>query len=182
MQVTDFVLQLAETAPKITDLIKLGLSPADAQSLIDCSVIVPRITALPIGFTSTDALNTLVELVSLYDVSKLEIGVISFLEAPADYGSYLQVAKVELDPLVIYRNGEIRVVDWQSLAHYMWKCARNSALFLEALIMTNRFLTMTMLQADIYEDEEYALETASVIARVAGGNEYLSFYQMLFGV
>ena len=107
---------------------------------------------------------------------------VSFLEAPADYGNYLQIAKVELDPLVVYRNGEIKVVDWQQLDHCMWRCAKDGELFLEALLMANRFLTLTMLNADIYNDENYALETASIIADVAGGSEYLSFYQMLFGV
>ncbi|RZK23671.1 MAG: hypothetical protein EOO56_04300 [Hymenobacter sp.] len=182
MEASNFASQLAETALNTTALVKLGLTLEDAKNLIGCSIIATRITPLTIRFSTENTPDALLELISLYDVSRLEIGVIAFLEAPADYGDYLQIAKVELDPLVIYRNREIRVIDWQRLDHCMWKCARNSDLFLQALLMVNRFLTLTMLNADIYDDEVYALETASVVANVAGGSEYLSFYQMLFGV
>jgi len=182
MNASKFASQLAGTAPSITGLVKLGLTIEGAQQIANHSIATPRVAPLAISFSTGSNPDALLELISLYDVSGLEIGMISFVDKPADYGDYLQIAKVELDSLVIYQNGEIRVVDWQQLDHCMWRCARNSELFLEALLMTNRFLTLTILNADIDSDEDYALETASVIANVAGGSEYLSFYQMLFGV
>lgn len=107
---------------------------------------------------------------------------VRFLDVPVSHGNFLHFAKVESDLMLLSLKGEVLVVDWQQFDHVIWQCAINSEQFFEALIIISQFLTLNVLSDDIYNDETLALSVAETAAIVAGGEIYLSFYQMLLGV
>lgn len=175
----DFASQLASTAPSRTALVATGLDDASAEEQINQYHIYPRANQLEIEFPACDEV---IDLISNYDISNLEIGMVDFLPLPVNYGDYLHFAKVELDLMLLSINGEVLVVDWQQFDHVMWRCAVNGKQFLEAMIIISQFQTLTMLDDDIYNDETLTLSVAASAANAAGSTDYLSFYQMLLGV
>ncbi|GAB3732318.1 hypothetical protein GCM10027594_14220 [Hymenobacter agri] len=175
----EFAHQIAQTAPNHSDLIALGIKDASAAEMIAQYHVQPRGSQLELSFLGHDVV---IEFIKIYDVSDLEIGMVDFLATPLYYGDYVQFAKVELDPMFISIGGEVVVNDWQRPDHVMWHCAMDGEHLFDALVITSQFLVLTMLNDDIYNDETLALSVAATAATAAGGEKYVSFYQMLLGV
>ena len=175
----DFASQIAKTAPSHSDLVALGLNDDSAAEMIAQYHVCPRSSPLEITFLGNDVV---IEFIKTYEVANLEIGMVDFLTTPLYYGDNLQFAKVELDPMVLSISGEILVTDWQQPDHIMWRCAIDGAHLFDALVIASQFLTLTMLNDDIENDETLALSVANSAAITAGGEKYVSFYQMMLGV
>ena len=179
MTYREFVSQLASTAPSHSDLSAVGLRDDLALKIINQHHIQPRESQVEIQFPVHDGV---IDLIRNYDVSKLEIGMVSFLDIPVNHGNYLHFAQVESDPMLLSLKGDVLVVDWQQFDHVIWQCAANSGKFFKAMIITSQFLTLNLLDDAIYNDETLATSVAASAAHAAGGTDYLSFYQMLLGV
>ena len=175
----EFASQIAQTAPSHPDLVALGIEDASASKMIAQYYVRPRASQLEIAFLTHDVV---VDFIKTYDVADLEIGMVDFLPNPLHHGDYLHFAKVELDPMFLSITGEVLVVDWQQPDHVMWHCAVDGAHLFDAMVITSQFLTLTMLNDDIYNDEALALSVAASAAIAAGGEKYVSFYQMMLGV
>jgi hypothetical protein len=174
-----FVHELAETAPTVADLLALGLNADEAASWAAAYHLAPRACPLTLEYQPQDEA---LMLVLTYDVGSLEVGMVSFLDCPKPLGASVQFAVVEMDLMVLTEAGEVVVVDWECPTHVMWQCAADGAHLLQALLLASRFLTLTMLDKAISNDDQFALGVARSVGEAAGGPEYESFYQMLFGV
>ncbi len=174
-----FVHELAETAPSVADLLALELSADAAARWVAAYHVVPRACPLILEFPIQDEALALVR---AYEVGGLEIGMVTFMDCPKSLGNGVQFAVVEMDLMVLTEAGEVVVVDWESPTHLMWRCAADGAHFLQALSLASRFFTLCLLDPGISNEDQYATGVARSVGAAAGGTEYESFYQMLFGV
>jgi hypothetical protein len=182
MQAELFVRQLLFCAPTTDKLNELGLSEAEATEFIRSYACLPKSPATtrpPIK----DASDPLIELLSNWDLSNVQIGMVSFLDAPeVSKEGHVQIARVELDPLFITADGrEVVVSEAGSEKHLLWRASKTGGQLLDALIVAAKFLTQRAVQEINMDDSDAAKRIAELCATLAGGTEYHPFYAMLVG-
>lgn len=173
MKSDSFVKRLKELAPSSNDLVKLGVSEKfilDFINSFNCKI-------KNIGFHHD---NEMIELVMKYDVTKLEIGMITFFDSVAENENYYFVGKFEQDYLCLKKKtGEIVVVDNYDKNREIYKCANFASNFLDAILLSAAFLTERLLEVTNENDSE--LNSIKRISLLAGGSEYENFYKTLLG-
>lgn len=174
----NFVALLNGLAPSIEKLESIGFTSEEAKEFVKTYGCIKRdkIESL----TLTD--EVLSDLISIWDLSQITIGMIEFLELPKQYGSDVQLGLVETDPIVLSCESNKIVVIEAGSDNILWLAAKDGALFLDALVHTADFLTKRMLEEIDYDDLDSAESAALECAEKAGGNEYTDFYKMLLGV
>lgn len=174
----DFVAVLNELAPSIKKLESIGFTNEEAEEFAKTYKCINRYKIESLTLTD-EALSALI---SKWDLSKITIGMIEFLELPQQYGPDMQIGFVETDPLVLfYDSNKIAVIE-AGTENLLWLVAKNGAFFLDALVNIADFLTKRMLEEIDYDDLDSAENSALECAEKAGGNEYIDFYRMLLGV
>lgn len=130
--------------------------------------------------------DPLLDLVTNFDVSKLEIGPVRFdLTYASDYrpsNRSIMFAKDDADYLVIDNHTrEIALLDSQSDGFVIGYCAKDGAHFLDALLEMAR-RTRVHYPIDLHNLPVIDhCENARACASKAGGDKYLWFYQTALG-
>ena len=125
--------------------------------------------------------NPIVELLTNYDGSKVEIGMVNFVSELNEKGGYLFFGRFDADDLVIdKRTGKVQLKE-SGQAHILCDCAENSALFLDAIYCSAMHMGQIPLGAEEDEDQALVCDKAMECSAKAGGEAYLTFYKMLMG-
>jgi len=173
---TSFKNALSEAKPPIEALLNVGLGLDEALALISAFEISQR--RQKEHFALPDA--TLADLYEVNDVSRVEIGMVRLRQDPEKMANGWILGEVEADRLLLdKRSGEILVTDHASLDHVLWRCAENGSSFLDALALAAKYLSICS-----YEDQfgtALQNDTLRSCTALAGGDAYLSFYEMLLG-
>ncbi len=177
MKADTFVQKLWQLAPDANKLMLDGLDQDDADELREAFRCEPK--ANPHRCPE----RPLLDLVLSFDASEVEIGMVCFSDKAETQGDAIVVGEVESDPLLVDRaTGEIRVEEFGSDGHLLWRCARSEHEFLDALIVVADWSARAMEALEGVPvkstDRDSAITNA---AKLAGGGEYRDFYLMLLG-
>lgn len=126
--------------------------------------------------------DELLELIECFNIPPTDIpGGIKFAQNIERMGDYYVVGQQEADPLLMNASTfEIHNADLFDLSFVMCKCALNGGRFLDAMIKVVQFFARHRNSDEKAQDED-AIATAALCARVAGGPEYLDFYKSILG-
>lgn len=177
MDSSSFKNALIDASPTLVSLLKIGLSQDEALQIRSSFEIHPRPAVYSIDL-GDEALN---DLLSNYDVSQIEVGMVRFHAYPERFSSGWTIGEVEADYLILdEESGEVRVTDIGCPEHVIWRCSANGENFLSALVVAAKYLAECLLDEKFENSRQ--LETIRACATLAGGDTYLPFYKMLIGV
>ncbi len=135
MNPTEFVDRLAQVAPSAAEMMRLGLSSAEASDFHDSYICRKR-------GCDAQATDPLLLLLNGWELGHVEIGMVSFLPEPREMPGKIRVGSVEADPLYILNDaGELISEDLHAPGYVVWNVVRNGSMFLDALIPAAEFLT-----------------------------------------
>jgi hypothetical protein len=175
MMADEFVAQLMLCAPQVDELYSIGFSQEEAKRFIESYVCLKRADPIEVS-------NPLLQLVSAYDTSKIEIGMVHFLSAIVENGGSWQIGQVEIDPLVIDKaSEEVCVVNGSNAENILWNCAQNAGKFLESILPAACFLGRCSYDEILANDLISKRKQVEVCANIAGGSRFRNFYLMLLG-
>ena len=176
MNANQFAEALPQNAPPTDELKRRGISAAASEGL--------RKSFFPQLKSSMGALHSdpVVDFVTRYDASSIEIGMIRFGKLGEEAGGKLSFGKAEADTLLINVNtGEIEVEELGSGGHVLFLCARDGASFFDALLPAARFLGACLWNEDLAYNQAAARSIAEECTRLAGGERYSTFFSTLLG-
>jgi hypothetical protein len=175
MKADDFVRTLLDTCPTMESLLRKGLSEKGAMEERGSYMCVLRPNVAPL-------VDPLLDLLSRYDCSKVEIGMIRFMSAPTDVGELWQIGKDEADPIVLDKvTGEVTLRSLSHPDHTISKCASTSSRFLDAVALCARSLTHLSEHDPRGEDQEACHRFAHECGNAAGSAAYTRYYMTLLG-
>lgn len=126
--------------------------------------------------------NEIINLISNYDMSQVEIGMISFNKEIEENEGFIFFGKVELDLLAVSKgNNEIVIVDYSSPDDIIQYCASNSSRFLDAMMAAWRATTEFLMDEEKADDYEYREQVINTCTELAGGDAYFDFYDNMLG-
>jgi len=139
---------------------------------------------LDVQFKETsEEVDIIIELLNLYDLSKVEIGMIVFNKTITEDEDYYYIGRVEVDLLVINKHtGTVQVLEYDEPTHTLCDCARESSAFLQALLVCNKFFWECYSDDDVYNDENKRKAVVEKCTYIAGGDSFFDFYAMLTGL
>lgn len=170
MNGNEFVEALKNAMPARDELLRFGLSDDEINGVQNTFRASVRADSSSVDGASSE----LERLVTEFDCSTVEVGLLQFLALPKSHRMGTQVASVESDALVVRADGSVLMSD-SSTSEVLLDCARNSEAFLDAL---SAFIKI---RRDKQSWMGRANEAAMVCASAAGGSKYLKFYQVMFG-
>lgn len=163
MTAKQFVTKLQELAPSKEELINSGLTQAGADRMIKSYKATESNNVSLIGR------NELVNLISDFNISTVEVCLITFNGKVREDSSYYFVGKVEIDHLVVNKvTDAVEVLDFDNPQNKLWSCAANAAKFLDALILCASFSKQCMLDDDLWENNDIILKTSMEVSQIAG--------------
>jgi len=178
MTANEFVDELARAAPSLDDLMKVGMSRSQAVHFRNGF----RCQKREHDAASERAHNELLRLISLWDASTVKVGMVSFFPAPVIVEDGIQVGSVEVDPLIIFADGEeVIVTEFGVHNHLLWPASESGERFLDALIFASKFLGDSCVRKIDFNDFDAARAAATECTTLAGGARYHDFYLMLLG-
>ena len=178
MNEKEFVESFKKIAPAKEDLTKLNLPEDFINDLLNSYNCEEKVSPASKRFSD----NILLNLISGYDCSKAEIGMIRFLPEVIEKPAFYQVGKLDVDVLVLDKISlGINVVDARKPRHIMWKCASNGEKFLEALLISAKFLVSKLNDMENEPDPATIFRYVNQCSEVAGGDEYKKFYKLILG-
>jgi len=161
--------------PTLNDLVSEGLSHDEAEDFRRSYHFVKN------GSDKVDP-NPLLDLLTRYDGTHVEIGMVRFGEPSAYPDNKWVIGKVEADPLILNQNTQnIYVEEIGTDGYVLFRCAESADEFLNAILLAARFLSRCVHDDDLYEDQAKICLQAQECAEKAGGEAYFSFYTMLVG-
>ena len=121
------------------------------------------------------------KLLSNYDIDKLEIGMISFLNKPINSNEdYFIIGKVEADNLLYSKKKSLFYV--QDKTSVLWECASSPENFLGALLNMMEYFSKVAVDESLFENWELLENYAKKSSELAGGKHFQNFYKMLLGI
>lgn len=172
MEADQFVEALWACAPDIEQLKATGIPSEVAQRFRDAHLCRKKTEAVRYC-------DPLLDLISRYDASTVEIGMILLGSSVVKTDRNWQVGEVEADPLVIDKaTEEVQVEELYTNGHILSRCAESGGKFLDALLLAASFQRYNRGPGD----QDRAYEEAESCALAAGGEVYRRFYLHLFGV
>ncbi len=179
MTANEFAAGLKKCAPSREKMLAEGLSEAEANQFLASFLCSEDSVQSHLNNVS----NPVLDLINRFDVSTLEIGMITFLKPVVEIEQRWLVGKDELLPIVINQlTEEVTVEQITPNRHTIQLCARSGGNFLAALLSIACFLGKCSYDTQLYEDDLAKYEQARKCAELAGGERYRSFYQYLLGV
>ena len=116
----------------------------------------------------------------------IEVGMVEFtdkediLQLPS---SYKKIGNFELDILAIDSDkGGVVMLDHDQPNFVMGKVSISITQFVEALKPIEKLFEASMEDDDLYDDETAMRKVTSESSSIAGGEDYLWFYDMIFGI
>lgn len=159
MNAKEFADKMNFIEPKIDD------SAAFDESFINQHLNIFKFYPKGQGIKSDDPI---VELLTNYEASNVEIGMINFISEPNEKGEYLFFGRFDADDLVIHKKtGRVQLKEFGK-AHILCDCAENSALFLDALYCSAMHLGQIPLGAEEEEDPAIVCDKARECSIKAG--------------
>ena len=175
MTAEEFVAALPKTAPSVEDLRKQGLTKKAAQAFRRS--LSPK--AKKDGSTASKEGGEVARLITGYDCSSTEVGMVRFIEAPIRKKGSWEVGRVEADPLLVdATSGAVRVVEMGHPSHVLWDCAANGESFLSALARASAALSQRVVEE--VPKKQMAKHLRNCVFE-AGGEQYEAFFRMLLG-
>lgn len=139
-----------------------------------------RVTKRRDGLIITD--NPILDLITNYDVTNVNIGMVSFNQEIISDKFFFRIGKFEIDDLVIKKeDGEVLILE-ASTEYTLWHCAYSSDNFLKAILYCVDVFNDNILIPERYNDIETLKVKAKECADLAGGLKYLSFFETMFAV
>jgi hypothetical protein len=120
--------------------------------------------------------NPLERLISEFDCSKVEIGFITFDDEVTEDSNFSYVGKHEADELAINKTTEEVELREFGRNHTLCVCAKNSSLFLEAILVFAQYASKFP-----FEEDKNSCQIALECSQIAGGEKYLTYFQLLMG-
>ncbi len=156
---------------------ELGLS----NDFIDKSRMRYSITQKPYKHNSMIE-DPLVRLIQEYDLSKVEIGMITFNAKVYESDDYFIVGKFDIDSISISKiTKEVVVISDEPGHREIYKCSQSGAKFLDSIITCAKFLENCVVDIKLYENQKMICSTSETCSEIAGGSKYLNFYKVLLG-
>lgn len=125
------------------------------------------------ALTTSEEHSEVERLITEFDCSRVEVGLVRFLDAPRDHSQGVQFAYCEADFIFLKENGSVVLVDGRMTESNGIKCATDFQRFLDGL---GAFVEI---RANKSNWKKRSGEAASLCAEAAGGSENLEFYRML---
>jgi hypothetical protein len=173
-----FVIKLKDFTPSREVYDKLGLSEAFIAKVIRSHQCVPF---SELRF-NPEPNNEIFKLLSSYDCSTVEIGVLTFNNEVSEVGNYYIIGNVEADLLALNRiTLEIQVLDYLVPSHVIWDCAANGERLLDALALCAEHFFKIHHNSALSENASFIHEHVLQCAEKAGGEKYVDFYKLLLG-
>ncbi|MEO1214096.1 MAG: hypothetical protein AAFY45_11250 [Bacteroidota bacterium] len=117
---------------------------------------------------------------------KIQVGMLEFtdkediLQLPT---SFEKIGNFELDILAIdSNNGGVVMLDHDQPNFVMGKVSQDISQFVEALKPIEKFFEASMKDENLYDDEMAMRKVTAESSSIAGGENYLWFYDMIFGI
>lgn len=121
-----FVDTLIKLAPSIEELKKHGLPDNFINQFIGSYRCYPKKSGNINIFTNDELLL----LLQSYDCSKVEIGIVSFLNEIVETENHFEIGRVEQDTLFVNKVSlEVEVLDHENMNHVIWSFASNGKNF-----------------------------------------------------
>ncbi len=175
METVEFVSSLEKICPSTELLVSIGFSDEEAREFQGTYIAISK------GHNSSHGGSFYSRLIAEYDISKIVIGMVEFCLEPVEKMGLLHIASLESDKVVIDKNDEVFVNESGSGTR-LWECSATSDKFFAALLLLAEHFTSCLSDDSRYEDIEAAQTLAHQAAKLAGGDEYLRFYQMMLAV
>ncbi|WPQ60129.1 hypothetical protein SIO70_17440 [Chitinophaga sancti] len=126
--------------------------------------------------------DSLLNLVNDYDLSKIQIGMITFKSELIEDDEYYYIGNIEVDLIVKSKlTGIIQVLEFDNPSHILCDCAVNGDQLLDALLICDSYITKGRFDDEFRENDEIRTAMIEECADKAGGSSYIEFYQMLLG-
>lgn len=174
MKAAEFVEKLKLQAPNHKYLRLYGFSENDENELLEKYTCIWKGTNIELG-------DDLLNLIANYDLSKVEIGMVSFNNSIETDGDYYILGNDETCPLIMNRfNYEISVRDFINFDFVVCECAENGEKFLDALIAFGDFVVKTRdLEFDTPVDNALISSKIEECTQLAGGEKYRTYYEAM---
>jgi hypothetical protein len=174
MEADDFVLELRRCTPQLAEYVSAGVSAEVAAEWAAPHSIMKKIETPQYG-------DPVLDLVSRFDVSRLEIGMTRFGDRVIAGIDNWQFGWDEADPLVVHRvTGEVRLYELHARQHMISRCARDGAHYLDAMLIAACFLTDPA-QMKMAPGDPRRLQKVDECTTAAGGDAYRPYYLTLLG-
>jgi hypothetical protein len=179
MKAKEFVARLRELAPAKSVLLERGYGNEEADEYIDSFACCPRSVALGIE-TNNDSM---LELMNEWDLSRVEIGGITFHSEPVQFDNQLEIGTLEGDRIA-YRldTRDYVLLDWQNLKHVMCEIAPHGDSFLDGLSEIAGCCAKSAIEEIDLDDENVCREYKAKCVQAFGGSKYETFCTSILGV
>jgi hypothetical protein len=174
MGADDFVRLLRLCTPQLAEYVSAGVSAEVAAELAAPHSITQKVEPPLYG-------DPVLDLVSRFDVSRLEIGMARFCDRVIAGIENWQFGWDEADPLVVHRDtGEIRLYEFHARQHMISRCGQDGARYLDAMLIAACFLADPA-QMKMAPGDPRRLQKVDECAAAAGGDAYRPYYEILLG-
>lgn len=176
MNALEFVNSLKKIPNKerISQLIQLGMDKDFIEEYIGSYTFKQK------GSRRID--NPIEALISNYDGTTVEIGMVTFDVNLVEDENYIFFGRFEVDFLAMdKKTGEIKLMDHKNLLFVINDCASNGLNFLSALLKAAIFLDKLLNDDKLANDQHLICEIAISCSNIAGGKKYIGFYKTLLG-
>lgn len=178
MEAKVFVEELRKLMPKTKALKSLGLEDTFINYFQNRFLCKPK--KLNANYNYSIVTDEVESLVSQYDCSSIEIGMLNFILSPDYSEDYIVVGQIEGDQVVINLiTKEVEVRDGMSMDHVIWSCASNGSNFLTSLILSAEYFVRVAILNNI--DVEGKIQVLDRVVQAAGGEKYRDFYITFIG-
>lgn len=172
MNSSKFVQRLKEIAPSKEKLRTIE----DDEEFIE-----EYLTGYNLKKTKDDTVTNdpLLDLIYKYDVSSFDISMIGLNEENdvLDTDKYIIFGNEDSATMAIDKvTNEVVVLDSEEPDYVISKCSKDTASFLESLLLVAEFNQQMFFDEGLAEDQSAIMAKAKEIAEVAGGEKYLNFY------
>ncbi len=163
----EFVRRLYEAMPSSDELAEYGMDNLEIEEIQRPFLVEKRARAIALKGPPVSALKSLV---SEFDCSELEIGLLLFLPKVKLSGLGWHFADCEAEQVVIARDGKIVLAD---KGKQRLECAEDGTAFLAGIA--------EFIEIQKHKDKWNGKVTAAAkkCAVAAGGKQYIEFFQML---
>ncbi|WP_207516012.1 hypothetical protein [Longitalea luteola] len=173
-----FVKQLKLLTPSVESFSRLGYPPDLVEKNIKSYICLPADSGQNIIYANSE----LLKLVSFYNCSSVQVGLINFRSAVEEIENYYLIGNFDADLLAVSKiTLEVVVLDYTNLDWIIWHCASNGARFLDAILAAAECISRCVNDTSLAYDNSYTLSYVLKCSQLAGGDKYKEFYKTLLG-
>jgi hypothetical protein len=126
--------------------------------------------------------NLLIDLLTEYDCSNLQIGIINFFKEIIITDEFIIIGEAETDLLTINNvDQSVNIIDYTNNRYVICKCSCNAESFLHAMLHALEFFSNRIKNPRLAYDTEYTGKYIEECTIISGGIQYNDFYSLLMG-